>query len=151
MGGYQVKKGDWVVVVRPPRSAKWLVIVPEKETREYDAGNTRSVASDGNTTMHTSSVTHYVAHNPDTNDDEPNGFRRLDRWVNSTTGEVWLCVDPETGYAHWVQLGYRAENQGQMLLSLDGTHFQKVNMLTSPRSGILVNRRGYPMVRGVYG
>jgi hypothetical protein len=51
----------------------------------------------------------YIAHGvptspgpPGVNDDETAGYHYLSRWIDTATGQEWVCVDPTDGAAVWV-------------------------------------------------
>lgn len=53
---------------------------------------------------------------PTVNDDETQGYEPLSKWVNTSTEEVFLCVDASTGAANWQTTTLNADDLGTAAL-----------------------------------
>lgn len=58
---------------------------------------------------------------PTVNDDSDAGYEALSRWINTSTGEVWLCVDPAVGAANWQTATLTLDELGSAALLDSGT------------------------------
>ncbi|SFD52701.1 Protein of unknown function [Pseudomonas citronellolis] len=55
--------------------------------------------------------------NPSAADDQVQGYSVLSRWVNTTTGEMWLCLNASTGAANWQQATLSLDELGSAALA----------------------------------
>lgn len=54
---------------------------------------------------------------PTVNDDDTQGYEVLSRWVNTVTGEIFLCVSASTGAADWQQNTLTLDELGSAALA----------------------------------
>ena len=58
---------------------------------------------------------------PTATDDTSAGYEPLSRWINTTTGEIWLCVDATTGAANWQKASLTLDELGSAAVADVGT------------------------------
>lgn len=58
---------------------------------------------------------------PTVNDDNTQGYEPLSRWINTSTGEIWLCISAATGAAKWDQATLTLDELGSAALVDVGT------------------------------
>lgn len=51
---------------------------------------------------------------PTVTDDSSAGYEALSRWINTSTGEFWLCLDASTGAANWQQATLTLDELGTL-------------------------------------
>mgnify|MGYP001156465237 CR=1 FL=1 len=54
---------------------------------------------------------------PTVNDDSSAGYEPLSRWINTTTGEIWLCVSAAVGAANWQQATLTIDELGSAAMA----------------------------------
>jgi hypothetical protein len=59
--------------------------------------------------------------NPTASDDDTAGYEPLSRWINTSTGEIWLCISAATGAANWQQATLTIDELGSAALADIGT------------------------------
>lgn len=59
--------------------------------------------------------------NPAASDDQVQGYSVLSRWVNTASGELWLCLNASTGAADWQQATLTLDELGSAALANVGT------------------------------
>ena len=52
--------------------------------------------------------------NPGAANDNTQGYSALSKWLNTSTGEVWICVSAATGAAEWSQTTVDADDLGNL-------------------------------------
>jgi len=58
---------------------------------------------------------------PTATDDESQGYRAFSRWVNTTTDEIWICLDATTGSAIWQKASLTIDELGSAAIVDMGT------------------------------
>lgn len=58
---------------------------------------------------------------PTATDDANAGYEPLSRWINTSTGEIWLCVDATNGAANWQKASLTLDELGSAALADVGT------------------------------
>jgi hypothetical protein len=58
---------------------------------------------------------------PTVNDDETQDYKPFSRWVNTSTGEIWICLDATTGAAVWQKASLTIDELGSAALVNMGT------------------------------
>lgn len=58
---------------------------------------------------------------PTADDDETAGYEPLSRWINTSTAEIWLCVDATTGAANWQKASLTLDELGALALGDDAS------------------------------
>jgi hypothetical protein len=58
---------------------------------------------------------------PTVTDDSSAGYEPLSRWINTSTGEIWLCISAATGAANWQQASLSLDELGSAALADIGT------------------------------
>lgn len=53
---------------------------------------------------------------PTSTDDSDSGYRAFSRWVNTTTDEIWICLDATTSAAVWVKASLTIDELGSAAL-----------------------------------
>lgn len=59
--------------------------------------------------------------NPTVDDDETLGYETLSKWINTTTGEFWLCIDATDGAANWQTATLTLDELGSAAVANVGT------------------------------
>ena len=88
---------------------------------------------------------------PTATDDTTSGYEAGMLWLNTTTGDRFLCRDSTPTAAVWDTFGGlpTATETGQHLISLDGSTFERALPVVSPDDGWLSNCAGDLLVEGI--
>lgn len=57
---------------------------------------------------------------PDENDDEGEGYRKLDLWLDQSTGTWYICIDNAEGAAVWQTVGESGGGSGDLIFQVEG-------------------------------
>jgi hypothetical protein len=60
--------------------------------------------------------------NPLVTDDFSLGYRELSRWYNTVTEKLWICIDPTTGQALWIESDFNSLGFGSAAIADLGTN-----------------------------
>lgn len=64
---------------------------------------------------------------PGVTDDSGLGYEPLSRWINTSTGEIWLCVSAAAGAANWQKASLTIDELGSLALANNATDVPYTN------------------------
>jgi hypothetical protein len=73
---------------------------------------------------------------PTVNDDESEGYRKLDPWLDQSTGIWYICIDNAEGAADWQTVGEGGGGSGDLIFQVEGG----LSVLNSASQPILITK-----------
>lgn len=73
---------------------------------------------------------------PDENDDEGEGYRKLDLWLDQSTGIWYICIDNAEGAAVWQTVGEGGGGSGDLIFQVEGG----LSVMNSAAQPILITK-----------